>query len=724
MAGQFSKFIWILITLSFCFHVSVGNNRPENNKIDSLLHAFPGQSDDSNKVNTLNLLCKTISDQCMVSSDKGDYRKMIAYASQAVGLAQKIKFKRGLAEGYWLLGYAQSYNTYYNDPVVNYGEGLKSYFMAERLLKELGNKKFLSQLYYWIADDYEYESNFNNAITYFIKSSDNAEESKVNMYRMDSKIRLGSVFVSIGDPEKAMPYFKSAFDLATTNKDTVFIIQSLDGIAGIQRIQKEFELSLKTNLRVLELSKKIKDSIKIAEVHYAIGQLFFDQEKYEDALAQFITAYNQFISTGDRRIIADGLYAIANVYLKERKYPEALSYYKRFFDLSTSIGLPEMVAEAEQGMSNTYEQTGNYKSALELNKKSNAINDSIKDFKKTREVAQNEIQYQFDKKEAIEKAEQDKKDTVAAQELQHQKFIRNASVAGFLLMLALAFFILRSYNEKKKANHIISQQKIEVELQKDITEEKNREIIASINYAKLIQSAVLPASADFHSRFPDSFVLFKPKAIVSGDFYWMQEINNFIYYATADCTGHGVPGGFMSMLGSSFLNEIILERNITEPSEILNMLRDKIIVALKQKGEIGENQDGMDIVICRIDRQFQTLTYAAANNPVWIIHDGQLSEYPCDKQPVGISIGEIKSFTQKSISLNQGDCIYSFSDGFADQFGGSEGKKFKSKPFKNLLISICTLPMSEQKTIINSTFDDWKGELEQIDDVCVIGIRV
>ncbi len=703
-----------LFLLGFLFCL---NSFAVNYRTDSLLRVLAMQPDDSNKVKTLNFLCQTFSDQ-------RDYKKTITYAFQAISLARTVNYKRGLGEGYWNLGYGQSYDTYFNDKIVDYSEGLKNYFIAEKIFAELGNKKFLAKICYSIADNYEYESNFNKAIEYFIKSSGYAEESKMDSIFFESKLRVAGIFISINDPEKALPYFKSTLDLAISNRDTLHIVSSLKGMARLQYINKEYDNALQTNYNALKLSRNLKDSLKRGEIHRAIGSIFYERGKYEEALHHFLSAYAIYSKSKDRRIISDALSCIADVYFQKKKYSEALSYYKRSFDMSTAIGLPESIATAEQSMSATYEQTGDYKLALEYYKRAVIINDSILDFKKTKEITRNEMQYQFDKKEAVKKAAQDIRDAVSSENLKHQKFIRNIFIAGFLLMLIFAFFILQGYQQKKKANKIISKQKREVELQKEITEEKNNEIIASITYAKLIQLAILPASSDIESIFPDSFVLFKPKAIVSGDFYWMQEKNDFIYYAVADCTGHGVPGGFMSMLGSSLLNEIVLERNATEPAEILNMLRDKIINALKQKGAIGENQDGMDIVLFRMDKLHQTLTYSAANNPLWIIQEDKLMEYAYDKQPVGISIGERKSFNQKSIALRKGDCIYAFSDGFADQFGGSEGKKFKSKLFRNLLQSIHQLSMKEQKAIINKTFEDWKGIFEQIDDVCIIGIRI
>jgi sigma-B regulation protein RsbU (phosphoserine phosphatase) len=261
-----------------------------------------------------------------------------------------------------------------------------------------------------------------------------------------------------------------------------------------------------------------------------------------------------------------------------------------------------------------------------------------------------------------------------------------------------------------------------IEEQRQSLEEKNREITDSINYAKKIQEALIPAEEEFNAYFKESYVLFKPKDIVSGDFYWAARKQNKVFYAAADCTGHGVPGGFMTMLGLTFLDEIVNEKNISEPAVILNHLRDRIITTLKQTGNAGENKDGMDIALCCIDTDTNTLHYAAANNSVYLLRNNQLQELKPDKQPCGFH-HDTKPFTSHSIQLQANDCIYTFSDGYADQFGGEKGKKFKYKKLEELLISSHT-NFKDQKNLLDTTFETWKGSLEQVDDILLIGIRV
>lgn len=258
----------------------------------------------------------------------------------------------------------------------------------------------------------------------------------------------------------------------------------------------------------------------------------------------------------------------------------------------------------------------------------------------------------------------------------------------------------------------------------DIIEEKNKDITDSINYAKKIQEAILPHPELKERLFPDSFVLFQPRDIVSGDFYWFCEKNGKKLIAAVDCTGHGVPGAFMSMIGNAFLNQIVNEKGITKPSEILDMLREMIITSLKQTGAVGENKDGMDISLLCFDEK--GVQYAGAHNPLWIVRgkDTGVEELKADKQPIGIYTGKHQPFTNHEIAVKPGDCLYISTDGFADQMGGTTGKKLKYKAFKELLLTMYDFPMKEQENVLKKTMRDWKGNYDQTDDILVIGIRI
>ena len=264
----------------------------------------------------------------------------------------------------------------------------------------------------------------------------------------------------------------------------------------------------------------------------------------------------------------------------------------------------------------------------------------------------------------------------------------------------------------------------EIKMQKEIIEVKNKELTDSILYAQRIQQSILPNQEELLQGLPRHFIYFRPKDIVSGDFYWYSEQKDSVLWAVVDCTGHGVPGGFMSMLGSGLLNQIVNEEGILETDKILNQLRERVIYALKQTGGEGDNRDGMDIGICRYIPSAKKLQFSGANNPLYVIRDQELLEFNGDKQPIGIHAGEKKLFTVKEIQLKEGDQLYMSSDGFADQFGGEKGKKFRTANFEKLLLQISPSPIREQLSKLDLVFNNWKGDFEQLDDVCVVGVQI
>lgn len=279
--------------------------------------------------------------------------------------------------------------------------------------------------------------------------------------------------------------------------------------------------------------------------------------------------------------------------------------------------------------------------------------------------------------------------------------------------------------EVNKATIEIVKQKNVVEEQKKVVEEKHKEITDSINYAERIQRSLLASKELLDENLKEYFVFFQPKDVVSGDFYWAGILNNNHFaLLTADSTGHGVPGAIMSILNISCLEKAVDAQKLVEPGDILNYTRLKIIETLKKDGSAEGGKDGMDCSLLSFDFQNNKLTCAAANNPVWIVRDKQLTVCAPNKMPVGKHDNDTTSFTQHTFELQKGDVVYTLTDGMSDQFGGPNGKKFMSKQLKELLISISDLPMQEQKEKLYSALTSWKGSLEQVDDICVIGVRV
>jgi serine phosphatase RsbU (regulator of sigma subunit) len=289
------------------------------------------------------------------------------------------------------------------------------------------------------------------------------------------------------------------------------------------------------------------------------------------------------------------------------------------------------------------------------------------------------------------------------------------------MLLVFAIFMYNRFKVTSRQKNIIEQQKIQTEKQKSIIEEHQKETIDSINYAKRIQYALLANDDLLKQNLRQHFVLFKPKDIVSGDFYWATKHEEKFYLAVCDSTGHGVPGAFMSLLNMGFLSEAIKEKNITKPNEILDYVRKRLIESIGNDGQ----QDGMDAILICIEahESDKIITYAAANNKPVVVSDNSVIEHIADKMPVGKG-EKSDSFTLFQLNAKTGDMLYLYTDGFADQFGGPKGKKFKYKQLNELLLNVRNNSTNEQKLELISVFENWKGELEQVDDVLLVGIRI
>jgi serine phosphatase RsbU (regulator of sigma subunit) len=300
-------------------------------------------------------------------------------------------------------------------------------------------------------------------------------------------------------------------------------------------------------------------------------------------------------------------------------------------------------------------------------------------------------------------------------------------------ILALSFKSMQQSLHKmiddlNEANHTLEEKVAkrtqELKLQKDLIEEKNREVMDSIHYAQRLQTAILPTSQYIYENLRESFILFRPKDIVSGDFYWMTDIDGKIYVAAVDCTGHGVPGAMVSIVGANGLNRCVKEFGLKKPGEILNKLREIVIETFNASHD-GEVKDGMDIAMLAIDKKTRKVEFAGANNPLWIANGAtrEMEVVKGDKQPIG-KFDHAVPFSTHELQLSEGDCLYIFTDGYADQFGGIKGKKLKYKPFQQMLLQNMHLPMHEQKNLIQDAFVEWMSDFEQVDDVCVIGLRL
>ncbi|MES2590999.1 MAG: tetratricopeptide repeat protein [Bacteroidota bacterium] len=612
----------------------------------------------------------------------------------------------------------------------NYSLALDYYFKALKIRESLNDKKGISVTYSNIGVVYDNQGNYPQALNYYLKGLKIAEELGDKKSIATKLGNIGLLYYGQGDYPKALGYYFKTLKMAEELKDDYLIATYFGNIGNIYYAQGDYLKALDYYSNALKILEDLGDKIGIANNISNIGLVYFIQNDYPKALDYYFNTLRMATEQGNKKLTAVSLGNIGTVYAKIKKYKEAEGYLKKALVLSIEINALNLVKDNEQQLSELYTQTEQPAKALEHYKKYIEAKDSIFNEENTKKTVRSEMNFEFEKKQTEEKIVQNKKDIIAVEELKQQRLQRNYFIVGFALVLLLALFIYRGYREKQKANSIITLQKNEMEEQKKVVEEKNKDILDSIHYAKRIQDALLKEEEHVSAHLPEHFILFMPKDIVSGDFYWATEKQGYWYVAAVDCTGHGVPGAFMSMLGMSFLNDIVSDNLLLSPAEILDQLCEKVVNELRQTGEAGGSKDGMDISLIRINLKELESTpgsiqihWAGANNALNIIQNGQLREIKADKQPIGY-YPEQKPFTNHEITLQTGDSIYIFTDGYADQFGGPKGKKFKYKQLEELLLANTTLPMNQQKEMLKTAFVEWKGSLEQIDDVCVIGVKV
>lgn len=639
--------------------------------------------------------------------------------------------------------------TYCNKAIMHFGENDKSNYAKVNLLKGLA---------FFGLEQYDLSLiSFNKAIPVFLS------ESNTNDYLV-AQTRVGTIYFFTSNYNSALETFFKALKIAEQSTYKAKEVRLLGNIGTVYKETNQFDKALDYFFRALEKAKKENVTDFIGSTYVNIGNVYYEKAhrngdtiNYSKALQYYNMALEEMAGSDQKSELAM-LYAnFANVYADKKLYNRAIELYKKAIDLRIEINdltqlsllydnlssifidmnkLDEALKYIELGIeaaqttlshtdlanlhrshSEVDKRKGNYKLAFEHFTLHKLYTDSIFNEDNVEKRKELEMKLEYEKKETQQKAEQDKKDLIADQDKKLQRIITIVVSVGLILMIVFLVFVYNRYKLTKK-------QKTIIESQKQIVDHKQKEILDSIHYANRIQKSALTSDNFFKKYLRDYFVLYKPKDIVSGDFYWATIQNDIFYLATADCTGHGVPGAMMSMLGINLLNEIISERKVISPDMVLNILRKEIIRVLNPEGSHEESKDGMDIVLLALNLKTKRLQYASANNSFYIIRNNELTECKSDKMPVGKSPKDTNDFTLHNIALHENDLIITITDGYADQFGGKKGKKFMYKQLQALLVSNCELALEKQKGELNKSFENWKGDQEQVDDVCIIGIRV
>ena len=731
---------------------------------------------------TENLL-STYNDLIYVYQQKGETDKSLNTWKEFIICALKLKDEASVSEAYFNIG-----ALYYDKG--NIPAALENYFKALQVKEKNKDVSGKATLLNTLGILYKTQSDTKKAYDYHTQALSiykNLNDEKGIAYTLNN---IGNIYDEFGDESckgnkkeclirgqlKALDYYKQSLELLKKIGDSKGMGYALNNVGSIYSQLGD------PNCKPIGSDACVKSGQQIA-LTYLLEGLKYKQE------------------IGDKQGIAFSLNNIGSAYSKLGDAKKATRYLNEALSISNQLGFPENIRNSSELLYKVYKKEQNYCKALQMHELYMAMRDSINNSNTQKESVRKQFQYQYEKKATADSIKNEheqsiKNAQIVAQnaKLKQEKTMRYALYGGLFLMILFAGFIFNRFKVTQKQKGIIEQQKTEVEKQKKEVEkqheiaesrriiaedqkeviekqkheveEKQKEITDSIHYASRIQRAMLTSNTYITNvlgeQGSEHFLFYQPKDIVSGDFYWALSIppvpgwdlhtsdikfknnetrSDIFYLCTADCTGHGVPGAFMSLLNIGFLNAVILEKYIKLPHEILDHQRKEIIKALNPTGT-ENSKDGMDCVLYCIDYNKMLLHVAAANNPLWLIrkleehelinkdekiehyNNYKLLEFKPNKMPVGLSGQEDKKFKGDIVEIKRGDLIYTFTDGFADQFGGEKGKKFMYKAFKQLLLANCEKSMETQKEILENTINNWMSEVDQIDDILVIGVKI
>jgi tetratricopeptide (TPR) repeat protein len=653
-------------------------------------------------IKDINGLAKINNSFGVIQSEKGNYNNAINYYEKALKYRQMENDKRGSAILYLNLGNVLLKWGKYEQAIIDYQQALK-------IFEEIGLPDGIATCSDNIGNVYEYltrENQFIQNINYYNKALEFHQKALKIWETLGNEYEIAQTLSNIGNVyakqtyEKLSVKYGANWENSLENKDK-------------DLIAKEYAQAIDYYRKSLSLREKIGDKRGKATSLYNLGKIYNYSGNYNQALTYLEKALKLDEELDDKYEISIALYQIGSIYYNLGNYEKSLEYLNRSLTIAQKNELSEVAKYIFLMQSNVYLSSGEYLKSLSAYKKFGAIQDSLLAENNMKQI--NELQTKYDTEKKDQENNLLKKD-VQLKKVQFKQTVY-LFTAGMVSVLIIILLLFRQNREREKTN-------IELEAKNELITEQKKEITDSIQYASRIQKAVMYVESQLRQYLPDSFIYFKPRDIVSGDFYWVSEKNGKIVVATADCTGHGVPGAFMSMLGMSMLNNIIAEMEEARADEMLNELRLRIIESLHQTGRSGENKDGIDLALYILDSSKTSLEYAGANNPLFIIRKDELLETKADRMPIGIYEKAMTPFTKHIIPLQKEDMIYTFSDGYHDQFGGPDNKKFMSGNLKKLLIKISSDSINNQYKFLDQTITEWMKDTYQIDDILVMGVRI
>ncbi len=686
-------------------YFTLGNIARKNNQIDTSLNNFRQAAIAYKKAGDLNGISKVYNSTGIIYFNIQRYDSALYYYQQYFEIKQEVDDQRGAAIALTNMGNVYQRIGNYSEAIVNYNKAL-SYF------EEINFLEGIATCYNNIATIYEnlvvgdfYEDNLNTyrqALNYHEMALETRKKQGNQLQTAYSLNNMGTIFFKIEETELRMQYGSNFADSILNKRDK----------------KNYFQKALEYYQQAYDIQHKIGYKLGMAGSLSNIGRIYTTIGEYEKALE----IYNESVSISreinNRYELSLGYFQLGKNYEKLEEKEKALDFLNKALGIAYEIDSKELKKSCYENISEIKESMHLYQAALFNYKRFKEISDSLFNEENSRIINEIKTQYETEKKEQVNRQLQ-LENNLAHQQNRTQRIVIIAFIFVLILIAGFMVLVFRQNQQIKKKNHLLEEKN-------ELISEQKKEITDSIQYASRIQTAILPPEKMLNELIqPEYFILYRPRDIVSGDYYWATEQNNKVILVAADCTGHGVPGAFMSMLGIAFLNEIVNQSKEIGADEILNQLRKHIITSLHQTGETGTSQDGMDMAICIIDKQKNILEYAGANNPLIMIRNNEILQYKADKMPVGVYVKADIPFSSHTIPIQKDDCIYIFSDGYQDQFGGPDGKKFMIKNMKTMFLENHKKPMKEQKEIMEKTIVDWMGDqYEAIDDIIVMGIRI
>ncbi|GAA5026887.1 hypothetical protein GCM10011506_12960 [Marivirga lumbricoides] len=622
--------------------------------------------------------------------------KAVEYASNALAIAVKNGNHQKQAESLHILG-----STYI--VLGNYTKATSLLHEALQMYELTGKRKGVANTSNTLGIFYFEQKDYKNALKYYEKAKALVDSAIAPGSYATYQLNIGEVYQAMGQNEKASDIEKNAL---TTFK----LVGDIDGMAYANGV---------------------------------LAKIKFREGNYEAALRLCEEALALFNEAQDHLGAVEYLHLLAKIHIKLDKIDRAKDYAMAALELSNQISTLRLKIASFNILADISIKEGNYFQAYQYKDSFVVLKDSLMDVEKQKNITNLRILNESSRKEQeneLLRVEQQ----LQVKKIEEQRII-NISVLGALLLIAIfALITFRSKQSKQRANTLLRKQNEEILMQREeieaqseglkfinrevinknkLIEEKNKNITDSINYAKRIQNALLPFSERIAKSIPEHFIFYKPKDIVSGDFYWFKELKDKVVIAVADCTGHGIPGAFMSFIGHDTLNHVINVKHITEPEEILKNLKNNIIHLLRQ--EENDNRDGMDISVCVWDRRKNIVEFAGANHSLLYIQNGKLFELKGNRTTIGFEEEkQTRTFDTKRIDITSDTMFYLFTDGYVDQFGSSKDVKFMKNRFRDLLLGIYEKKVETQEVIIRETMEQWMQNTEQIDDILVMGFRL